>query len=103
MKRILWQRIDGSTMEYCTFKFHKATTISGAVVGDLGEIVGKVEYEVSCSSDGSTKSVSVQVTSLISAVSLNFTDDTVIIDMEKAYKQLFANMEVGDYTPFLRL
>lgn len=76
MKRILWRRLDGSTMEYCTFKLSKPIMISGQVIGNLGGTVGKVEYEVSCSSDGSTKSVSAQVNTLTSTASLNFCKET---------------------------
>ena len=76
MKRILWRRLDNSTMEYCTFQLRETTMISGQVIGDLSGTFGKVEYVVSCLSDGSTKSVSVHVNTLTKEVLLNFRRET---------------------------
>ncbi|MCL6452169.1 MAG: putative glycolipid-binding domain-containing protein [Alicyclobacillus sp.] len=64
MKRSIWRRMDGTSIEFCTFSFEHCTKISGQVIGNLGGMLGKVDYEVECASDGTTKSVSVQMNSL---------------------------------------
>lgn len=76
MKRIIWRRIDGTSIEYCTFSFEQSTKVSGRVIGNLGGVLGKVDYEIECALDGTTKSVSVQIDSLNDDFLLDMTRDS---------------------------
>jgi uncharacterized protein len=64
IKRIIWRRIDGTSIEFCTFRFEHGTKISGRMIGDFGGMLSKVDYEIECATGGTTKSVSVSINSL---------------------------------------
>ncbi|WP_246072909.1 putative glycolipid-binding domain-containing protein [Paenibacillus dokdonensis] len=54
---LIWKRVDGTGMEYCTHTFGERTRIEGKVIRSLKEEVSFVEYNVICDELGNTESV----------------------------------------------